>query len=73
MVEWTDTSMHEGWFGGEDEIPTEPLACKTLGWLLYRDEMVVVISMTVAGAEIGDIMIIPKPSIVDIHIQKEPK
>lgn len=66
LVTWLDTTNYEGWFGSEDELPAEPLKMQTLGWLVHKDDAVVVVAMTASELKMGELLVIPAGCICSI-------
>lgn len=60
LVEWTDSCSRDGWHDVEKSPSTYQTAkCRSVGWLLEKDENRVVLFSDGWGDEIGRIMAIP--------------
>lgn len=42
MVEWVDSHHTPGWTTGDP--PTEPLTCRSVGWLVYEGERAITLA-----------------------------
>jgi hypothetical protein len=66
-VRWVDASAYPGWREKLDSEPSELLEVQSVGWLIRRNDKVVVLAMSVNEYKIGDLLVIPAQSIIDIH------
>jgi len=66
LVTWLDAAHHQGWFDGNDELPTEPLQIESLGWLVFRDEKAVVLAMSAGEHNLGELLVVPMCCVVSV-------
>ncbi len=67
LITWFDAASYEdGWYGSQDELPDKPLIVETLGWLVKKNDDVVIISRTVSKFKLESILVIPSSLIISI-------
>lgn len=58
LIEWVDSHSGRGWQMLEDlQEKTEPLCCRSVGWLVRETRQCKVIAPHIAGERNGDIML----------------
>ena len=70
-VEWVDTATHGGWYPVGDFLHTQkvgPLVCKSIGYLMRKDdECVVVVQSVSENDKASDSISIPVKCVVKIR------
>jgi len=70
-VLWHDANTESGWVTLEDAKEVLPQLCRSLGYLLVKDEVVVVIVQSIqeGNDDVGDALCIPRESVLEINYE----
>ncbi len=73
-VKWLDSASATGWMS-RDSLPTEPLVCESVGFLLHDCDKQITLTLSLldeseASKPFGDVIIIPKVSVVKSKVMR---